>query len=280
MHQDYLHYYRTLGLPPAATWPEVRACYRSLIKQWHPDRFTQQPQQRELAEEKTKELTRAFQALEQYYLRHGHAPLWTEPHAPEPVDAPAPFQANAAVTDTVATSVSRRRIVVGAALLGVVASMTYLASDSHGPKPMTQGAETPRDSASAEPAADVADARPRFAVGSTPGEVFAAQGIPNDIGSDVWHYGKSAIYFERGTVSHWREHTENPLRVTLPASSFEARSAFFTHGATKAEVREIQGNPSRETAHLWEYGASQIYFKADRVTSWHESPLYPLKVSK
>jgi DnaJ domain len=51
-------YYRALGVPPDASPDEVRQAWLRLISYWHPDRTT-----REGAEERAKELNRAYQVL-------------------------------------------------------------------------------------------------------------------------------------------------------------------------------------------------------------------------
>lgn len=65
--------YALLDASPADGWHSVRAKHRLLIRKCHPDRFPD-PQQKRLAEEKTKELNQAFQILTQYYEQHSTLP--------------------------------------------------------------------------------------------------------------------------------------------------------------------------------------------------------------
>ena len=48
-----------LELPPKTTRSEVQKAYRELLKVWHPDRFTGDPEFQAEAEEKTKRITLA-----------------------------------------------------------------------------------------------------------------------------------------------------------------------------------------------------------------------------
>ena len=57
-------YYTVLGVPESAAQPEIKAAYRDLIKQVHPDTLsTLSPYLRSLAEDRTKEITEAYSVL-------------------------------------------------------------------------------------------------------------------------------------------------------------------------------------------------------------------------
>ena len=53
-------YYAILGVPPSAQAETIQAVYRSLSKQYHPD---VSEQKRPLAEEKMREINRAYEVL-------------------------------------------------------------------------------------------------------------------------------------------------------------------------------------------------------------------------
>lgn len=55
--------YALLDLEPGASRDEVRQVYRDLVHVWHPDRFAHNPRLRQKAEEKLKEVNRAYAAL-------------------------------------------------------------------------------------------------------------------------------------------------------------------------------------------------------------------------
>lgn len=54
--------YEVLGLKPGATQDEIKAAYRKLIKQYHPDQYGDNPL-RNLAEEKMREINTAYDQL-------------------------------------------------------------------------------------------------------------------------------------------------------------------------------------------------------------------------
>lgn len=62
MNIDY--YYEMLGLKPGASEEEIKETYRDLVKVWHPDRFTHDPELQKKAEEKLKEINQAYQEIQ------------------------------------------------------------------------------------------------------------------------------------------------------------------------------------------------------------------------
>jgi hypothetical protein len=54
-----------LEVPPDATPEQIRAAWRELTKVWHPDRFGNDEKLRRRAEEKLKEINRAYEILRQ-----------------------------------------------------------------------------------------------------------------------------------------------------------------------------------------------------------------------
>ncbi|MBK8713629.1 MAG: J domain-containing protein [Deltaproteobacteria bacterium] len=62
---DRRRWYRTLELEPGADLKEVRRAYRRLMKQYHPDRFANDPEKLKVATEVTRKLNEAYNGLVQ-----------------------------------------------------------------------------------------------------------------------------------------------------------------------------------------------------------------------
>lgn len=56
-------YLKILELKPGASLEETKQAYKDLASVWHPDRFSGNPRLKRKAEEKMKELNRAYEAL-------------------------------------------------------------------------------------------------------------------------------------------------------------------------------------------------------------------------
>jgi DnaJ-domain-containing protein 1 len=59
-------YYANLELPYGASLEEVRTAWKRLMRQYHPDRHSQDPEKRKIAEQLTQGLNEAFHALEKH----------------------------------------------------------------------------------------------------------------------------------------------------------------------------------------------------------------------
>jgi hypothetical protein len=293
---DYSAHYAVLGVDPDTDWNTLRGQYKRLIGQWHPDRFPSDPAGREIAEEQSKRMTIAYQALARYRREHGVLPRieYAEPRAPgaatpwdigagldqapSEIREPSPEPGSAAGQPT-SRGLRRRDVVV--IVLCALITVLYAECRYTGERTSDAG-ERPRLEASSTPMPrreeNKADARVVY-VGSTLGEVYSIQGVPTATQGDVWYYGKSKISFFKGKVIAWDEHPENPLRIGRNLET-SPREGYFSVGSTKDEVRSIEGAPITETESVWDYGQSQIYFERNHVVRWNESPLQPLHVAR
>lgn len=286
MTENHLKNYLTLGITPGASWKQLRQAYKKLINTWHPDRFQQDPRQKRLAEEKTKEINKSYKELAEYYKKNGALPLPDEPPPVQeitretrvaPAAEPRADAQAAAQAESPRMSKRRARIMASMVLLGSVYFIWQFALWENDENPALENHQQASNDL------DVTEAAPpekRFTVGSSLGEVYSIQGVPTRTEKDVWHYGNSKIYFSKGKVFRWEENPDNPLRVDV-LSGLEKNSArFFGRGSTKDEVLAAQGRPDRDAGNVWDYGLSRVYFEKDRVTGWQEGPLYPLRVRR
>lgn len=293
MNEPYLHCYSALGLKPGSDWREIRDAYRALIKTWHPDRFQQDGKNRKVAEEATMEITRAYKVLADYYREHGTTPPYPAAspapsasasahrnRATNPVDVPA---SDAHVDHPVPKPVESARWKTFF-VLSAIALLLYLWLPEQGSHDRSERASPEHATPDANPPATGGTVATRpadrlFTVGTKLGEVYAIQGVPTKTAQDVWHYGKSRVYFVDGSVSRWDSHPENPLHASFDAPAV-ARQVYIKRGSTKDEVRALQGTPWRQTEREWTYGSSRIFFSGNVVTGWEESSVNPLKIQR
>ena len=292
---DYSRFYAALGVNPDTDWETLRGHYKRLIGKWHPDRFSGDTASRKIAEERSKQITIAYQALGNYRRKHGVLPPRTPAidecaqapslHA-DPVSDRANSQGHAgtgAMGATVSEDSKRpghegRMVLALLALIGAL----YLADRYAGPiaqddRPPSDRLEHPDPVAAQAPAESPRDLRWIWP-GSTVGEVYAVQGVPTSTQGETWHYGKSQIRFAQGKVISWNQHPDNPLRIARD-QPVQMQEGTFDVGSTKDEVRAIQGTPVTETETVWDYGPSRVHFKNNRVTHWEDSPMQPLHVA-
>src|SRR5712691_6120379 len=264
--------------------------------QWHPDRFSGDTASREIAEERSKQITIAYQALWKYKRQHGVLP--PRKRATGEMGEPAPSSRARPVSDGVRSNNYAETGAMGATVSSLsksgpgrgrrvafafFAAITalYLADRYAGP-----GAPDERQPTNKLNRPDIATHAPAESprrelgwiwIGSTLGEVYAAQGIPTLTQGDTWHYGKSQIHFAQGKVISWSQHPDNLLRIARD-QPVRMQEGTFEVGSTKDEVRAIQGTPITETETVWDYGPSRVHFKNSRVTHWEDSPMQPLHV--
>ncbi|MDH5352450.1 MAG: DnaJ domain-containing protein [Betaproteobacteria bacterium] len=298
---DYQDCYFALGVPADADWDTVRARYRRLIRRWHPDLHAADAAGRSLAEEQSKRITTAYHALQQYHRTHGVLPRIAPPVAArrpaDPLVRDVPIRSGedevgaaprgkggSPVAGAATRKVGRRRAAAASILIAVAASGAYLAGlhvarqekAPDGPViiPAVDGApETadPRHAGTEKPVG--------ISLGSTLGDVLAIHGPPGRVDRDTWYYGKSYIRFEQGVVAAWHQGQGSPLRIAREMQ-VQLVEGQFNVGATKDEVRATQGTPVTETARVWDYGLSRVYFEHNRVIGWEESPMQPLRIPR
>jgi large-conductance mechanosensitive channel len=66
VQDNFNQYYQILGLRKGASEEEIKEAYKDLVKVWHPDRFTHDPDLQKKAEEKLKVINFAYERLIEY----------------------------------------------------------------------------------------------------------------------------------------------------------------------------------------------------------------------
>ena len=302
MNEQFARSYSALEIQPGSSWSEIRDAYQALIKKWHPDHFQQDSTKQRIAEERTMEITRAYKTLADYYRKYGSTPPdlalapSPPPSRPPETHAPPEFTDHAEDVDNASAKDSQAQNTASIpavatqwktyTILTAIALLLYLwfldgPPDGNADKrllPNSAAQNTPRSEVGEKAIPHPADRF--FTLGSMLGEVYTIQGIPSKTEGEVWHYGKSRVYFVNGSVSRWDSHPDNPLRASLDVAPATTGTALIKRGSTKAEVRAIQGKPWHQTEREWEYGSSRIYFSGDVVSGWDESIRNPLKIQK
>jgi hypothetical protein len=290
---DYTRHYAALGATHDTDWKALRARYKRLIGLWHPDRFPADASERDLAEERSKQITIAYQALERYYRDHGVLPPMEPASLPgeggvasrgaeaasqssQPPARPAAPEPPTGQAARKAPERHRALIAVFALLIASYATYRYSGGQMREPDAAAPRPRVPEFAASEAPRETPGELG-GISAGSTLFDVYSIQGIPTLTEGDVWHYGKSSIRFAQGKVVSWTQHPDNPLRIACDRP-VEMRNGQFDIGSTKDEVRSVQGTPVTETETVWDYGPSRVYFEHNRVVRWDASPLQPLHV--
>ncbi len=80
---------RVLGLEPDASEEQIKDAYRDLVKVWHPDRFGSDQRLRDKAQDRLKEINRAFERLRGYRPRPSTPPPRRDPPGPAATPAQA-----------------------------------------------------------------------------------------------------------------------------------------------------------------------------------------------
>lgn len=187
-------HFEALGLKRGAGKKEIKQAYRTLVKAWHPDRFSHDPSLQIQAQERTKIINEAYRYLMQ------------ELSAPK---RPAAMQG---MRFRVRAEKPRRFFVfflaavfACAAVFGVMYGFLHYKENAK--KLIVDGVsfgEWEWDRT--------------FKVGSTEDEVLAVQGPADQTQGGVWHYGNDWVRFVDGRVQQY-SNQDGHLKVKPAASS-------------------------------------------------------------
>ncbi len=67
--------YQMLDLGRDANWQEAQENYRRLVNRWHPDRFTDRPRERQLAQSRFIDVTKSYNNLRNFHRENRRLPL-------------------------------------------------------------------------------------------------------------------------------------------------------------------------------------------------------------
>jgi hypothetical protein len=267
-----------LGLAYGASEEQIKQAYRDLVKVWHPDRFPGDIRLQQRAEERLKEINRAYELLMNIGATSSAGPKHSTPTSrpsppepPKPPERPQPVQKPHQVNKEINLSRSTPFLVwltVGAV---VIAALGIINNQHNTEK---QPMETSRTNV-ARNATPIQPKEPESKV------TDRLKSKSNDVSeiriqkSTEERQSNQVIPENKQTVSNSTDNGENAIQKTqVDGSSTSAKTTqpsitlgYFTVGSTKDEVLAVQGSPDSFTNTVWKYGPSEIYFGQDRVTS-------------
>lgn len=192
---NYLRCYQILQLTPDSSFDLVKAQYRRLAAQHHPDRLGGDD------DGQLADINRAYATLRQHYQQHGRLPL----------AARASAQAPATPFSRPATGPRRHLgwlvpVGVGVALLAGWPDAPHTA-----PAPV---AVTPPPAPTRQAMPTITPAITLYP-GDSLGAVIESLGPPSDRRGERWYYGDSWIEFSNGRIINWYASVDTPLPIAL-----------------------------------------------------------------
>ena len=294
------NYYKILGVKDLASKEEVKTAYRKLSKKFHPDVNDGD----EFFAEKFKEIQEAYEHLTDDLKRRKHDDLLNGSYEKSSENHSQP-KSNNEPNDIYNTSKTKKTIPkVKASQKGilviclVIIAISYLfyyytrpsnqevnqslpkesnVEANETAKIVVPYSDNNRDKIEINPGTDSKINDIYYNIGSSKNTVLRIQGTPTRIinaGSTVlWYYKSSSVTFQNGKVSEFSNINGN-LKIQLTNEHTRVLSAknFFTLGASKNIVLQIQGTPTRimnaGATVFWYYGSSSVTFENSRVSEF------------
>lgn len=265
---DLLKCYQIIGVSRECTWDELRSAYRRQIQKHHPDRFQQQPEQQLIAKERTLELNKAFDILEEYYRKNGQLPADAskrsaaqsqhQTRTEEPISKASYTESDTTVqTKPAKPNQSAHKTSWG--LVIVIALLGYYFFWENTP----QSGNSHLYPSSDDSYYDVNSKTLDGASGNSPQDRLPDNADNTQIHTSPRINSNSSPSTNSAPLGMEHKIQEGPV---------------FTFGDTPGKVFEVQGIPTRTIGDTWFYGASEVHFKKGVVASWYNSPDHPLKV--
>ncbi|VAW95224.1 hypothetical protein MNBD_GAMMA22-5 [hydrothermal vent metagenome] len=274
-------YYKILNLSTDSDLQSCRYSYKKSVKQWHPDKFNDDLNAQRLAEEKLKEINIAYANITDYYNTYGKMPIYENPSSSSENNKQE-FDVSSLYENLNANKLKKPRIpkkYFGFFLVIIILILIYqipLINQDNKNTALIENISNNTDYAQTS--------KDFFSEGSTYNDVIKIHGEPEFSISQTWYYGNSWVLFKNGVVVDWYQDKKFPLKAIskddVPYVSIKSLPDTFEKGDSKADVRSIQGEPVRKSRDVWYYQISKIRFKNNKVVSWFDSPLDPLKIKR
>ncbi len=251
---SYHDCYKILSIESGCDWAGVRKAYKQKIQKWHPDRFADSAK-KSSAEDKLKELNRAYEQLSVYYKVHGYLPAQDKP--------------TDVVADNIKAKPSRSR---------------------HQPKPAAREPEADKSNNSSFQQ-HLSKQSSLFSLVVFTVLAFSLYNLINIESPDGrTTHDPDPAHLESDTSSgnfkHSR-HDDPTLHAKLKTSNDVIKShskedhsdikiEYFTIGSSAVDVLRIQGTPDSVVGNIWFYGESSIEFEDGVVKDWKRTAADPL----
>lgn len=280
--RSYSKYYKILGLTYDSDLKSCKRAYKQSVKQWHPDKFINNNSAQLVAEEKLKEINIAYSQITEYYQRYRVMPGQIDTSLNTSKQA---FDVSSLYENLNSKNISTKRNIRKYLIFFLFSSLLifiYQILFDTNPDSKSNLAKDKTSIISLnEP---TSNQKKYFSSGSSFTEVIKIQGEPDFRISQTWYYGNSWVLFQNGVVTDWYEDKKYPLKLIsendIIYKKLKILPDTFEKGDSKSDVRAIQGDPVRKSRNIWYYTISKVYFKNNKVVSWFNSPLDPLRVKK
>ncbi len=281
---SFTKHYDTLNLSLDSDLQSCKHAYKKSVKQWHPDKFNNDSSAQRLAEEKLKEINIAYTNITTYYNNYGEMPIFESPLSSTATDNQE-FDVSSLYDNLNSEKskpsnnrrLSKKHFAIFLFFFVLIAIYQILSINYDDEKTAVSRNEINK-------IPNTTLSKNFFSNGSTFKDVLKIHGNPEFRISQTWYYGNSWILFKNGIVVDWYQDKKYPLKVVskddIPYIKIKTLPDTFEKGDTKADVRSIQGEPIRKSRDVWYYQISKVRFKNNKVVSWFDSPLDPLKIKR
>lgn len=225
--------YKTLNIATDIEWSELRKQYKKQAHKWHPDRYKENSKERQVANEKIKQLTAAYQQLANFYKKHGELPVFETPppikKTPKPTPQPKKTPTKATAKPSASTQKKSRfrhsvvAVIAAAVVTILLRGLPHIENKMQSASPLKEPemkapyAKKPEKEKKIRKTNNKTNKKVRatFSYGAGIGEVISKQGAPDAVEGNTWFYGKSKVTFINGRVSSWTHDPDDPLNVHL-----------------------------------------------------------------